>query len=258
MTEAVADAEVVEEPGTDVVPAEHVGTTLFRTTDPTEVLVRAGETAEALMPVIREKGLVSDIQGREYLRVEAWTTLGAMLGVTPVCVWTRRLDKGWEARVEARTLDGRVVGAAEAECLRDESKWRNRDDFAIRSMAQTRATSKALASVLRFVATLGGAAGTPAEEMVGEALPQRRQQQATAQRSGPLASTPQKARIANALRSHGISDEIMGKVVDRTAGVPLTKAAADELIARLEGEDAAAQVDLMLGELSLEERAERA
>jgi hypothetical protein len=254
---AVTDAEVVEEPGSELVPTQDVGTTLFRTTDPAEVLVRAGETAEALMPVIREKGLVSDIQGREYLRVEAWTTLGAMLGVTPVCVWTRRLDKGWEARVEARTLDGRVVGAAEAECLRDESKWRNRDDFAIRSMAQTRATSKALASVLRFVATLGGAAGTPAEEMVGEA-PQPRKQQATAQRSGPLASTPQKVRIANALRSHGISDEIMGKVVDRTAGVPLTKAAADELIARLEGEDAAAQVDLMLGELSLEERAERA
>lgn len=158
------EAEVVE-PGAEVVPVESAN--LFRTSEPSEVLERAMSTANALMPVVREKGLIANIQGKDHLTVEAWQTLGAMLGVTPVCLWTRKLDNGWEARVEARTLEGRVIGAAEAECLTAETRWAKADDFAIRSMAQTRATSKALASVLRFVATLGGAAGTPAEEMHG-------------------------------------------------------------------------------------------
>ena len=159
-------SEVIEAEATEIaVTGDALPSNLFRTDNPAEVLQRAQETADALMPMVRSKGLVANIQGRDHLRVEAWTTLGAMLGVTPVCQWTRKLDNGWEARVEARTLDGRVIGAAEAECLRAESTWRDRDDYALRSMAQTRATSKALASVLRFVATLGGAAGTPAEEM---------------------------------------------------------------------------------------------
>lgn len=161
----VVEAEVVE--ATEMVPAPP--SNLFRTDDPAQVLTRAQETANALMPVVREKNLTVSIQGREHLRVEAWTTLGAMLGVTPVCSWTRKLENGWEARVEARTLDGRVIGAAEAECLTTEKRWSDADDFAVRSMAQTRATSKALASVLRFVATLGGAEGTPAEELAPEA-----------------------------------------------------------------------------------------
>lgn len=163
----VIEAEVVE-PGTELAaPGDAPTSNLFKTDDPVEVLAKAQATADALMPVVRAKNLISVISGRDHLRVEAWTTLGAMLGVTPVCVWTKMLKNGWEARVEARTLDGRVIGAAEAECLRDESTWKDRDDYALRSMAQTRATSKALASVLRFVATLAGLEGTPAEEMPG-------------------------------------------------------------------------------------------
>ena len=143
-------SEVIEAEATEIaVTGDALPSNLFRTDNPAEVLQRAQETADALMPMVRSKGLVANIQGRDHLRVEAWTTLGAMLGVTPVCQWTRKLDNGWEARVEARTLDGRVIGAAEAECLRAESTWKDRDDYALRSMAQTRATSKALASVLR-------------------------------------------------------------------------------------------------------------
>lgn len=165
----MSTTEVVEGEATEMEVAQDAATNLFRTADPAEVLKRAQSTAEALMPVVRSQGLTANIGGREHLRVEAWQTLGAMLGVTSVCTWTHKLDNGWEARVEAQTLDGRVIGAAEAECLTAESTWKNRDDFAIRSMAQTRATSKALASVLRFVATLGGASGTPAEEMPRDA-----------------------------------------------------------------------------------------
>lgn len=139
--------------------------TLFRTDQPGEVVARATETANALAKVIRDQRLAVRIQGREHVRVEGWTLLGTMLGVFPVCVWSRKLEDGWEARVEARTLAGHIVGAAEAECLRSERTWATRDDYALRSMAQTRATSKALRQPLGFVMTLAGFAETPAEEM---------------------------------------------------------------------------------------------
>ncbi len=139
--------------------------TLFRTDQPKEVIARATDTANALMSVVRKQKLTAKIQGKEYPLVEAWTLCGTMLGVFPVCVSTGRVDDGWEARVEARTLAGQVVGAAEAQCLRSERTWQNRDDYALRSMAQTRATSKALRIPLGFVMTLAGLEATPAEEM---------------------------------------------------------------------------------------------
>jgi hypothetical protein len=164
-TEIVHDAEVI---GTEIEP---VATgTLFRTEDPVEVIRRATDIAAPLADVVRKQKLVTMIQGREHVRVEGWTLLGSMLGVFPVVEWSRQLPDGWEARVEARTLSGAVVGAAEAECLRTENTWKNRDDYALRSMAQTRAVSKALRGPLGFVMQLAGFEATPAEEMPAERL----------------------------------------------------------------------------------------
>jgi hypothetical protein len=111
--------------------------------------------------------LTKDIQGKQHVLVEGWTLLGSMLGVFPVTVWTQPVENGWEARVEARTIDGKIVGAAEAQCTRDERLWKTRDDYALRSMAQTRATSKALRQPLGFVMTLAGFEATPEAEMPG-------------------------------------------------------------------------------------------
>jgi hypothetical protein len=149
---------------------------LFRTEDPAEIIRRATDLADTLKNVLVDRKLTVSIQGREHVRVEGWTLLGTMLGVFPVCEWTRQVADGWEARVEARTLAGQVVGAAEAECLRTERTWASRDDYALRSMAQTRATSKALRQPLGFVVTLAGFDPTPAEEMPREAAeqPQKR------------------------------------------------------------------------------------
>jgi hypothetical protein len=121
--------------------------------------------------------LISRISNRDHVKVEGWTLLGTMLGVFPVCVWTKERSDGWEARVEARTLSGAIVGAAEAECLRSEKLWSNRDDYALRSMAQTRATSKALRQPLGFVMSLAGFDPTPAEEAPEKGGPPERRQE---------------------------------------------------------------------------------
>jgi hypothetical protein len=60
---------------------------------------------------------------------------------------------------------GAVISAAEAICTRDERKWQAREEYALKSMAQTRACAKALRNVLAWVAVLAGFEGTPAEEV---------------------------------------------------------------------------------------------
>lgn len=173
--EEITDAEVV---GRELEPAHHgPPATLFRTDDPVVVLERASRVADALKGVIVDRGLFKQINGKPHVFVEAWATCGAMLGLTSYVVWSRPIGEptpaghDWEARVEVRALDGRTVGAAEAMCTRAESKWKTRDDYAVRSMAQTRATSKAFRGPLGFIVTLAGYSATPAEEMSADAEP---------------------------------------------------------------------------------------
>ena len=159
----VIDAEVV--PLDELTPAT---VTLFRTDDPRVALERMSELADALVKLVRDRKLSKKIGGREHLLVEAWTTIAAMVGVTPYTVWTKANETGdgYVARVEARRIaDGTAIGAAEAECARAESNWSKRDNYALRAMAQTRATSRALRAVLGHVVVLAGYEPAGAEEM---------------------------------------------------------------------------------------------
>lgn len=144
---------------------------LFGTSDPQLVIERASEVAKVLKDVIKKQKLVVNIHGKEYIQVEGWTTLGTLVGVFPRVQWTRPMQAadgtvmGWEAAVEVVNNQGTVIGRAEAECMRTEQHWRSRDDYALRSMAQTRAMSKALRMPLGFIAVLAGYEATPADEM---------------------------------------------------------------------------------------------
>jgi hypothetical protein len=214
---------------------------LFGTDDPELVIARAVKAADALARVIREKQLFIRIRGDEYVRVEGWTLLGSMLGVFPVVEWTRKLEDGWEARVEARTLDGRVVGAAESECLRSEAKWAKADDYAIRSMAATRATSKALRLPLGFVMKIAGFDPTPAEEIPADSAPKAEPEPERPQRSRaePVAVTVgQLEEIQTLLRSlRTCEPEMDWSVFCRQQAGPLrelTQGGAVILICKLE------------------------
>ena len=138
--------------------------------DREERMAQMRQTAQILAEPIRQTHVVR-IGSSDHVRVEGWTMLGSLLGVYPILQWTKPIVDdagqgfGWEARVEARTRTGELVGAAEAMCTRSEKNWAQRDEHALRSMAQTRATSKALRQPLGFVITLAGFDPTPAEEM---------------------------------------------------------------------------------------------
>lgn len=177
--EEVHDAEVVEtdHTGREIeVVQRQAAPTLFQTDDPAEVISRASKVATELSAIIKKQGLFTNISGNEHVQVEAWQTCGSMLGVFPVESWTREVKGpdsydgskgpwGYESRYEAVTIGGAVVGAGVARCTRGENKWKGRDDFSLESMAQTRATSKALKAPLGWIVALAGYKPTPAEEM---------------------------------------------------------------------------------------------
>jgi hypothetical protein len=139
--------------------------TLVGIRDPLEALAEYTRVANGFNAALKDGDMITKIGGREFVQNSGWVTLGSIFGITPVVTWTKPLENGWEARAEARTLDGRVIGAGEAMCTRAERNWARRDDYAIRSMAQTRAQSKALRGPLGFVMTLAGHEATPADEV---------------------------------------------------------------------------------------------
>ncbi len=137
--------------------------------DPLIMVELATAQATQLSKIIDDQKLFTMIRTKKHVSIEGWTLLGSMLGVFPIVEWTRELfneseSLGWEARVEARNLQGQVVGAAEAECRYSENTWKTRHSYALRSMAQTRAASKALRLPLGFVMSLAGYDATPTEE----------------------------------------------------------------------------------------------
>jgi hypothetical protein len=149
---------------------------------PDELIAEGKIQATALMKVVKEAGLSKDLGGNKpHLEVEAWQTIGRFNGYLTDIVWTRPIVEGgvkagYEARAElVRIDDGVHVIGAEASCFFDEeierrdgtSYKRWDEDYAVRSMAQTRAQSKLGRMAFAWVAVLAGYSGTPAEEMEG-------------------------------------------------------------------------------------------
>jgi hypothetical protein len=134
--------------------------------DPEVALAGAQKAARALLKIVSQKRQIV-INGKHYLTFEDWQTIGRFYGVTVGVVSTSKTDNGYAARAAVYNREGTVISAAESICTRSERTWKERDEYAIKSMAQTRACAKALRNVLAWVAVLAGFEGTPAEEIAG-------------------------------------------------------------------------------------------
>ena len=186
----------------------------------------ASRCARLLQTVVRTAGLAKRFRrdGREYLLHEAWQTIGRFYAAQAEVEWSRRVMDGdgrcigWEARAVVRGDDGRIISAAESMCCRDEESWAKRPEYAIRSMAQTRAAAKALRQAFAWVAVLAGYAPTPAEEMDAEFVvvsppdenpgpepkPAAKEAPPPSQPTVPLATEQQRKAIWARLRAAGL------------------------------------------------------
>lgn len=146
------------------------------TQQPVDVIKNAQVAADALMEIVRKKGLAKKLGGKkEHLEFEAWATVASFYNSTirgrdvePVGEPNEKnMYFGFKAHAEIVNSDGDIIGGAEAYCMRDEPNWKTKPNFQLASMAQTRAGSKAARMVFSRVVVLAGFSPTPAEEMEG-------------------------------------------------------------------------------------------
>lgn len=176
MTEDIQDAEYTE----STMPVQHQQApqnALVFAGDPTQHLAMAEKLVKYLAAKCSGEKYVATVDNKNYPRVEWWTTIGAGLQLFPREESCRRIDVGggtyaYEAIVSV-CRDGRIVTRAGALCRSDESirtrkgetynRWD--DEYAVRSMAVTRATAKAYRLGLSFMAVMAELEPTPAEEV---------------------------------------------------------------------------------------------
>ena len=128
------------------------------------------QLSNELSKLIKEKGLSSNIQGKQFVNVEGWQFAGASLGLMPIITDTKDLSNEtvikYMAVCEVRNINsGAVVATGIALCSNAEKTKRYFDEYAILSMAQTRAIGKAYRNLLAWLMKAAGFEATPAEEM---------------------------------------------------------------------------------------------
>ena len=131
---------------------------------------QALQVASTLQAFVIERKLTANIQGKNYPLVEAWQFAGSQLGLIPVVKEVKNLSTDSEIKYEAfvevlRLQDGLVMSRGYAVCSNKENSKRRFDEYAIASMAQTRAVGKAYRNILAFLMKAAGFEATPAEEM---------------------------------------------------------------------------------------------
>lgn len=172
----MAQKRTVKEENKEIIVVPPARKELVLEGDPEAQLQFAMKAANALMKAVSQKPKPVMIRGEQYLEYGDWQTLARFFGATASISWTKPLFtpegtlkpvlRGYEARAEV-LHQGQVISSAEAMCTREEANWKSRDEFMLRSMAQTRAAAKALRNAYGWVAELAGMKSTPAEEMDG-------------------------------------------------------------------------------------------
>lgn len=188
---------------------------------------------------IVKNNLYTAIVGKNYAHVEGWQFAGGMMGLYPKVISVENLSSGteykWKAEVQIiNQKTGAVVSSGFAVCSNKENKKAKFDEYAILSMAQTRAIGKAFRNLLGWVMKLAGYEGIPKEEMVkvGEEAKEKQTD------SGILATQSQKSTIEKLCKEMKLSDpEKAFDYIQKATGIQLTdtltKEQASKIIATL-------------------------
>lgn len=125
--------------------------------------------ANQLKDLVVDNKLYTNIKGKNYVNVEGWQIAGAFMGIFPIVENVENLSDGvnykYRAEVSLQDKEGRKVGHGVAICTNKESGKKNFDEYAVASMAQTRAVGKAFRMNIGWLLKVAGYETTPAEEM---------------------------------------------------------------------------------------------
>ncbi len=136
-------------------------------------IARSDETldlAKDLAKFIKDNKLTTNVQGKEFVNVEGWQYAGSRLGIVPIVEHVINVGNENELKYQAKVTlfdlrHGVMVGAGFAVCSNKEAGKKFYQEFAIMSMAQTRAIGKAYRNILAWIIRAAGYEPTPAEEM---------------------------------------------------------------------------------------------
>lgn len=125
--------------------------------------------ATNLKDLIVKNNLFTNIKGKNYVNVEGWQIAGAFTGTFPVVESLENLSDEdsfkYRAEVSLRDKEGNKVGSGFAICTNKEPGKTKFDEYAVASMAQTRAVGKAYRMKIGWLLKVAGYETTPAEEM---------------------------------------------------------------------------------------------
>ncbi len=181
MTDIIEGEAIELEPVRSLTVAQPGQALVAHTDLPAGMIAVATALADALKNIVDKQRLYTEIKGKRYPQVEAWMTIGRLDNVVareaerPI----RNEDGSYEGFVElVRLSDGMVIGRASALCgMADDEPWGGtaakngkpaqppRAEYARRSMAVTRATSRAFRQQYSWIMALAGYEPTPADEM---------------------------------------------------------------------------------------------
>lgn len=125
------------------------------------------EMAKVLSAHLKKNKLSMQILGKDYVMVEGWTFAGQLLGFYHKVVDVTEISVGkWMATAQVISRkDDKVVSIGYAICSKSEGKKSSFDEYAILSMAQTRAIGKAYRNLIGWVVKMAGYESTPMEEV---------------------------------------------------------------------------------------------
>jgi hypothetical protein len=182
--------DVIEGESRELVPAPPAR---LSAVDPSAMIEVASKWATALKHVVEAQRLYAVISGKKYPQVEAWMIVGRMdnTAAQEESV-TRQEDGSYVATaVLIRLSDGAIVGRASALCgAPDDRPWNNRPEYNRRSMAVTRAISRAFRAQYSWIMALAGYEPTPAEEMPQHEAPSAPQTAAAPRSAEQPTNTP--------------------------------------------------------------------
>lgn len=125
--------------------------------------------ATNLKQLIVDNRLYTSIQGKNYVNVEGWQIAGAFTGIFPIVESVENLSDGdtfkYRAEVVLVDKDNNKVGSGVAICSNKEPGKCNFAEYAVASMAQTRAVGKAFRMKIGWLLKVAGYETTPSEEM---------------------------------------------------------------------------------------------
>lgn len=194
-------------------------------------LANTKKMAVELAKFIDDNRLSAIIAGKKYVMVEGWQFAGSQLNLVAIVDDAEDISKENEVRYKSKAEvfhvpTGTLISRGFAICSKNETKKSSFDEYAIASMAQTRAIGKAYRNNLSWLMKLAGFEGTPAEEIDRD----------TAEED--LGSI--KANVFNKFKAQGITDsQKMLAIIQKATGKQTIDNADDAMsvLAELSKED---------------------